>query len=51
MPVLVPRVEPAPVGGSLLLAMRVCGCGQTLTGAELARLIDETLSTESSAAA
>ena len=36
-------VEMAPVGGSLLLAMRACGRGQALGGAELARLIDEDL--------
>jgi N-acetylglucosamine kinase-like BadF-type ATPase len=44
-------VEMAPVGGSLLLAARACGRGDALDPAELARLIDEALSAESSAAA
>jgi glucosamine kinase len=44
-------VEMAPVGGSLLLAMRACGCEQALDKREIARLIDEALAAESSAAA
>ena len=44
-------VEMAPVGGSLLLAMRACGCEGALSATELARLIDEALAAESSAAA
>jgi N-acetylglucosamine kinase-like BadF-type ATPase len=44
-------VEMAPVGGSLLLAMRACGREGALSAAELARLIDEALAAESSAAA
>jgi glucosamine kinase len=44
-------VEMAPVGGSLLLAMRACGCEQALDAREIARLIDEALAAESSAAA
>jgi len=44
-------VEMAPVGGSLLLAMRACGCEGALSAVELARLIDEALAVESSAAA
>jgi glucosamine kinase len=37
-------VEMAPVGGSLLLAMRACGCEQALSSGEISRLIDEALS-------
>jgi N-acetylglucosamine kinase-like BadF-type ATPase len=44
-------VEMAPVGGSLLLAMRACGCEGALSANELAGLIDEALGAESSAAA
>jgi glucosamine kinase len=44
-------VELAPVGGSLLLAMRACGCEGALSATELAGLIDEALAAESSAAA
>ncbi len=36
-------VEMAPVGGSLLLAMRACGCEGALSVAELERLLDEAL--------
>jgi N-acetylglucosamine kinase-like BadF-type ATPase len=36
-------VEMAPVGGSLLLAMRACDRGDTLSPAELSRLIDDAL--------
>jgi N-acetylglucosamine kinase-like BadF-type ATPase len=36
-------VEMAPVGGSLLLAMRACGRGEDLDGQELSRLIDDAL--------
>jgi N-acetylglucosamine kinase-like BadF-type ATPase len=36
-------VEMAPVGGSLLLAMRACGCEGALSVEETARLIDEAL--------
>jgi N-acetylglucosamine kinase-like BadF-type ATPase len=43
-------VEMAPVGGSLLLAMRACGCEGALSANELAGLIDEALGAESSAA-
>ncbi len=38
-------VEMAPVGGSLLLAMRACGCEGALSVPELERLVDEALST------
>jgi glucosamine kinase len=34
-------VEMAPVGGSLLLAARACGCEGVLAGAEIAKLIDD----------
>jgi glucosamine kinase len=44
-------VEMAPVGGSLLLAMRACGCEGALSASELAGLIDEALAAESSAVA
>jgi glucosamine kinase len=44
-------VEMAPVGGSLLLAMRACGCADALSASELAGLIDEALAAGSSAAA
>ena len=44
-------VEMAPVGGSLLLAMRACGCEGALSVTELERLLDEALAPESSAAA
>jgi glucosamine kinase len=37
------RVEMAPVGGSLLLAARACGCADTLEPARLSRLIDDAL--------
>jgi glucosamine kinase len=40
-------VDMAPVGGSLLLALRACGCEGTLAGVELERLIDEALAAES----
>jgi N-acetylglucosamine kinase-like BadF-type ATPase len=43
-------VEMAPVGGSLLLALRACGREEAVAGAELARLIDQALTAESSAA-
>jgi N-acetylglucosamine kinase-like BadF-type ATPase len=43
-------VEMAPVGGSLLLAMRACGCEGALSVTELERLLDEALAPESSAA-
>jgi glucosamine kinase len=43
-------VEMAPVGGSLLLAMRACGCEEALSAIEISRLIDEALSADSSAA-
>jgi glucosamine kinase len=43
-------VEMAPVGGSLLLAMRACGCEAALSASELAGLIDGALTAESSAA-
>ncbi len=33
-------VEMAPVGGSLLLGMRACGCEGALSGEDLSRLID-----------
>jgi N-acetylglucosamine kinase-like BadF-type ATPase len=36
-------VQMAPVGGSLLLAARACGCGEELSTAELSRLIDQAL--------
>jgi N-acetylglucosamine kinase-like BadF-type ATPase len=39
-------VEMAPVGGSLLLALRACGCEGAVDSGELARLIDEALSAE-----
>jgi glucosamine kinase len=42
-------VEMPPVGGSLLLALRACGCEGVLAGAELEQLIDEALAAESSA--
>ncbi len=44
-------VEMAPVGGSLLLAMRACGSEGALPARELAGLIDEAFAAESSAAA
>jgi len=44
-------VEMAPVGGSLMLAMRACGCEGALSVTELERLVDEALAPESSAAA
>jgi N-acetylglucosamine kinase-like BadF-type ATPase len=44
-------VEMAPVGGSLLLAMRACGREEALTSEEIARLIDEALAAESGVAA
>jgi glucosamine kinase len=47
---LVSVVEMAPVGGSLLLAMRACGCEGALSVTELERLLDEALASESSAA-
>jgi len=37
---LVSVVAMAPVGGSLLLAARICGCGEAIAVAELARLLD-----------
>lgn len=43
-------VEMAPVGGSLLLAMRACGREGALSTSELAGLIDEALAAGSSAA-
>jgi N-acetylglucosamine kinase-like BadF-type ATPase len=42
-------VEMAPVGGSLLLALRACGCEGVLDAAELARLLDAAPVAESSA--
>jgi glucosamine kinase len=36
-------VEMAPVGGSLLLALRACDCEGALAGAELGQLLDEAL--------
>jgi N-acetylglucosamine kinase-like BadF-type ATPase len=36
-------VQMAPVGGSLLLAARACGCGEELTPTELSGLVDEAL--------
>ncbi len=36
-------VEMAPVGGSLLLALRACGCQDALGTAELRRLLDDAL--------
>lgn len=44
-------VEMAPVGGSLLLAMRACGCEQALSEGEISGLIDEALSVDSPTAA
>jgi glucosamine kinase len=41
-------VEMAPVGGSLLLAMRACGCEEALARAEIERLIDEALAANAS---
>jgi N-acetylglucosamine kinase-like BadF-type ATPase len=38
-------VDMPPVGGSLLLAMRACGCEGALSVPELERLVDEALST------
>jgi N-acetylglucosamine kinase-like BadF-type ATPase len=37
------KVEMAPVGGSLLLALRACSHGEHLAGEELRRLLDEAL--------
>jgi N-acetylglucosamine kinase-like BadF-type ATPase len=37
----VSTVEMAPVGGSLLLAARACGCGRDIAAAELTPLIDD----------
>jgi glucosamine kinase len=39
-------VEMAPVGGSLLLAMRACGCEGALSAGKISGLIDEALSAE-----
>ncbi len=39
-------VEMAPVGGSLLLGMRACGCEGALAGDELGRLIEGALATD-----
>jgi N-acetylglucosamine kinase-like BadF-type ATPase len=36
-------VEMAPVGGSLQLALRACGCGEELDAGELRRLLDDAL--------
>ncbi len=36
-------VEMAPVGGSLQLALRACGCGDALDAGDLRRLIDDAL--------
>jgi len=36
-------VEMAPVGGSLQLALRACGCGDVLAAGELRRLLDDAL--------
>jgi len=36
-------VEMAPVGGSVLLAMRACGCEGALSAGEISRLINEAL--------
>jgi glucosamine kinase len=44
-------VEMAPVGGSLQLAMRACGREQALAATEIARLLDEALAAQPSAAA
>jgi len=44
-------VEMAPVGGSLLLAMRACGREQALSATEIERLLDEALSEQSGVAA
>jgi glucosamine kinase len=41
----VDAVELAPVGGSLLLAARACGSADAIVTGELARLIDDALST------
>ncbi len=46
----IPVVEMAPVGGSLLLAMRACGCEGALSVTELERLVDEALAAELKAA-
>jgi glucosamine kinase len=43
-------VEMAPVGGSLLLAMRACGCEEALSATEISRLIDQAISVESATA-
>jgi len=39
-------VELAPVGGSLLLALRACGCEGALAETELGQLVDEALAAE-----
>jgi N-acetylglucosamine kinase-like BadF-type ATPase len=44
-------VELAPVGGSLLLALRACGCGGDLSAGEISRLIDSALVAETRAVA
>jgi hypothetical protein len=44
-------VEMAPVGGSLLLAMRACGCEQALSATEISRLLDDALPAQSGVAA
>jgi N-acetylglucosamine kinase-like BadF-type ATPase len=36
-------VEMAPVGGSLQLALRACGCGEALAAGELCQLLDDAL--------
>jgi N-acetylglucosamine kinase-like BadF-type ATPase len=45
-PARVSVVEMAPVGGSLLLALRACGCEGALAGTELGQLVDEVLAAE-----
>jgi N-acetylglucosamine kinase-like BadF-type ATPase len=44
-------VELAPVGGSLLLALRACGCEDALSAGEISRLIDSALVAETRAVA
>jgi glucosamine kinase len=43
-------VELAPVGGSLLLALRACGCEDALSTGDISRLIDAGLGVETRAA-
>ncbi len=42
-------VEMAPVGGSLLLALRACGCEGVLSSGQISRLVDAALGVESRA--